>query len=532
MEYAVWMGKFSILGSLLVGGVNPCVRSGHKQNEDEDDNMPQQLSHIGSRVLKRFFDCFPLSLSSNIVKRVVDMRMGAYYAQQTRHHGQDDVTCPICRQEQLPLGIQLHFPTCQHTFCEPCFWEDLLNHIDDRGDVDDVVLCPICGIPGAESSGVVGTTVTSSNLRQLTPQGRCHESLTRFQSLPLDRQALKSKREKKKRLSEQEHLACSWNAAVVPSLGSTQDVRRDKLFPYIEKNAIHYVRGCLMAGVDVNWTNEYGQTALYICGWRGYAKVAELLLDFGANPSVLANGSSTLSSISAFHQHSALLELLEKYNRNDKTDCKNAHNLLTHNLRREHAKNTCLTTLISESTDHPGAGSYIVDEAISSDQVDCLLELFDSLPVETAKKKQSELCSERSYFCDAEGFVREMLEEAIQRVNLVSKPNAVKAFSNMRFLNYSKAGAVLPPHVDLCRVDPFSGHRSTHTFILYVTNCERGGETSLLGDVSGDGRSKIFACVAPKRGRLLIFPHACPHEGNEVNDVPKTLLRGEILLSK
>jgi hypothetical protein len=135
--------------------------------------------------------------------------------------------------------------------------------------------------------------------------------------LPLNRQALKSKREKKKRLSKQEHLACSWNAAVVPSLGSTQDVRRDKLFPYIEKNAIHYVRGCLMAGVDVNWTNEYGQTALYICGWRGWAKLAELLLVFGANPSVLANGSSAVASISAFHQHSTVLELLENYKRND-----------------------------------------------------------------------------------------------------------------------------------------------------------------------------------------------------------------------
>ena len=37
-----------------------------------------------------------------------------------------------------------------------------------------------------------------------------------------------------------------------------------------------------------------------------------------------------------------------------------------------------------------------------------------------------------------------------------------------------------------------------------------------------------LASVAPLRGRLLLFPHVCPHAGNPVVDVPKCFLRGEL----
>ena len=98
---------------------------------------------------------------------------------------------------------------------------------------------------------------------------------------------------------------------------------------------------------------------------------------------------------------------------------------------------------------------------------------------------------------------------------------------HMRFLDYERPGSALAPHVDLCRVDSETGRRSTHTFILYLHTCESGGETVLLESLS----SKVeLAAVAPVRGRLLAFPHICPHMGAVVNHVPKLLLRGEIIL--
>lgn len=85
---------------------------------------------------------------------------------------------------------------------------------------------------------------------------------------------------------------------------------------------------------------------------------------------------------------------------------------------------------------------------------------------------------------------------------------------------------MLAKHVDLCRVE--NGERSTHTFILYLEDCAVGGETCLLKDLSV--AETVLATVQPKRARLLLFPHSCPHAGEEVVDVPKLLIRGEVLL--
>jgi hypothetical protein len=181
--------------------------------------------------------------------------------------------------------------------------------------------------------------------------------------------------------------------------------------------------------------------------------------------------------------------------------------------------------------DHPGAGSYTIDNVFSIDQVDWLLNLHKHIPVDVTQKKKAGLCSDRSYFCDSQGGVRLAIEEAILRSQIGCHAGQVQAFAHMRFLDYSIPGTTLNPHVDICRVDPLSGLRSTHTFIAYLTDNDAGGATSLLASVSGEGRNDVLARVIPKRGHLLLFPHACPHEGNEVIDVPKIILRGEVFLS-
>ena len=43
--------------------------------------------------------------------------------------------------------------------------------------------------------------------------------------------------------------------------------------------------------------------------------------------------------------------------------------------------------------------------------------------------------------------------------------------------------------------------------------------------MGGGGGGK--GVCAPRRGRVLVFPHDCPHAGRPVVDVPKLLLRGE-----
>ena len=75
---------------------------------------------------------------------------------------------------------------------------------------------------------------------------------------------------------------------------------------------------------------------------------------------------------------------------------------------------------------------------------------------------------------------------------------------------------------------------STHTFILYLSDCTSGGETCLLHSLPGrhfklTPEVNMLAEIKPKLGRLLVFPHICPHSGVTVTEVPKLLLRGEMI---
>lgn len=107
--------------------------------------------------------------------------------------------------------------------------------------------------------------------------------------------------------------------------------------------------------------------------------------------------------------------------------------------------------------------------------------------------------------------------------------------------------------------DPsYESKRSSHTFVLYLTHCDVGGETLLLRRVPGKrcnltSDENALATVRPRRGRILvstapyhcftlltaklnkklssyqIFPHNCPHAGSAVLHVSKLLLRGEMI---
>ena len=47
---------------------------------------------------------------------------------------------------------------------------------------------------------------------------------------------------------------------------------------------------------------------------------------------------------------------------------------------------------------------------------------------------------------------------------------------------------------------------------------------------AANGTIRELAAVSPRRGRLLIFPHAAPHKARPVvaEGLPKLLLRGEM----
>ena len=110
-----------------------------------------------------------------------------------------------------------------------------------------------------------------------------------------------------------------------------------------------------------------------------------------------------------------------------------------------------------------------------------------------------------------------------------------------RFLCYQFVGGEFSPHVDMCKpVDEFDSQgcqKSTHTFMIHLADCPEGsGETVFLSSVHdtialaklGEG---VLGAALPQRGRLVVFPHECPHAGLPVSDAfTKLFLRGELLI--
>jgi hypothetical protein len=178
---------------------------------------------------------------------------------------------------------------------------------------------------------------------------------------------------------------------------------------------------------------------------------------------------------------------------------------------------------------HAGRGSCALDNAFSADFLDAVEALFGRLALEPRCRESSGL-NDRAYVCDVEGWLAAGLAAAVGRFGGAARVQGV-AMEQMRFLFYQEEGGHLPPHVDLDRSDDL-GRRSTHTFILYLTSCASGGETQLLAEHSTrpDSAAAVVASVTPVRGRLLLFPHMCPHLARPVTaeGLPKLLLRGEM----
>ena len=116
-----------------------------------------------------------------------------------------------------------------------------------------------------------------------------------------------------------------------------------------------------------------------------------------------------------------------------------------------------------------------------------------------------------------------LIEECLQVIGLCH------VFRYQRFLEYHKEGAMLDPHTDGQKICDDTNVTSTHTLLLYLTDCLEGGETLLL-DNCKSWDSPIIHATKPKRGRIFLFPHASPHAGAKIISVPKICLRAEVAL--
>ena len=307
--------------------------------------------------------------------------------------------------------------------------------------------------------------------------------------------------------------------------------------------------------------DDYGQTALIIAAGHGHLPAVRALLRHGASPNLAAHGGVTAASAAAAQGHAELLSALADAGA-DLSVCgseglapieyvlRRARPAIAQSVTRgiSSAAPASLVRLIAPDADHPGAGSCYIDGGVPEAGLCALEALFERLPIHP-RRNCSQALSDRSYFCDAEGWVSKLLNDAMQagrrsaeevsamgenagaraREAATGLPCEGEAIMHMRFLIYAEAGGGLPPHTDLSRTRR-DGKVSSCTFLLYLTDCNVGGQTVLLERVQPQP-CKTLAAVTPRRGRLLLFPHICPHRADEVvaEGLPKLLLRGEVV---
>ena len=145
----------------------------------------------------------------------------------------------------------------------------------------------------------------------------------------------------------------------------------------------------------------------------------------------------------------------------------------------------------------------------------------------------------------------------------------------LRILEYDVVGEAklgLPPHTDGIKICEQRQIKSTHTLLLYLTDCATGGETVIMDprnhnwskhrqvvvppdriyqtldhhtntnyssgstafmNITHHGScpsTNVALGISPQRGRIFLFPHAWPHAGAVVVNGPKIMLRAELTI--
>ncbi len=253
IEYASLIGEYAVVSQLLSGGINP---SYFVMDDSNIRNMKKkEVSKLAMQKLVA--DLIPSSLAAYIIRSLYVMKM---WSVSGCHEKIAKNECRICLTTSSE-SLLTFAASCNHKCCEVCMWEYVLKKINVWTE-GNVVRCPTCEICLDETKCTKslneGECIKNEDYdKNAAPIERMGISLRLFKSLPKDVHELKKLPKKAK---SKNPIHSTWHSALLPNIGSSQDVRSDKFARYIDRGAIHYCRACLQAGIDVNATNEYNQS--------------------------------------------------------------------------------------------------------------------------------------------------------------------------------------------------------------------------------------------------------------------------------
>ena len=218
--------------------------------------------------------------------------------------------------------------------------------------------------------------------------------------------------------------------------------------------------------MDVNASNECGETAAHTAAWLGLAHTLRVLAWAGASLEQQAYGGWTPRSAAAARGHTAVLTVLDECA--PSTPSPSPSQLQP---EPEYQSEPFLPPepeyqrLISHTSPHPGAGAVLVDRAFSAGFLAALDSLYTSIPsaevdrqdriAQQKGRSYAKTCATRSFFCDGDGWVQRVLapvaEAALANECVAAAGQGgggggsgdgrqVHVMSRMRFLCYRDVG--------------------------------------------------------------------------------------------
>mmetsp|Transcript_27580 Transcript_27580/g.58914 ORF Transcript_27580/g.58914 Transcript_27580/m.58914 type:complete len:506 (+) Transcript_27580:67-1584(+) len=431
----------------------------------------------------------------------------------------------------------------------------------------------------SESYGEFGPTT----LQRSTPTQLRQESFERWLQLPESWASAKNNNAKYKSPSKLSKEAYRKRIQAMDAdhpfrIGRTRKQRSAELIHASEAGNATRLELLLQAGADVDAMDLYRITSLHYAACHGHMEAVQLLLKWGANnPTMLEESSSTVAAgggsssplRAAFaNGHTEIFAVLNRHScGNTRLPTAFVEPPTTTQFNDIDVRQPLKTTVISLDSDHVGAGSFYIDNAVRDDCIETLVTLHESLRENNGpqhdrhhqhRAMQSTNAARRSHYCDTEGWLCAALNTALQQRQSPTQQQSTPqhVFSHFRFVSYIGENATtsfLAPHKDLPVLDRSSGHTSTHTFILYLTTVAQGGETVLLDHLPANNNNVVWKdtassnqnsnndtlllddgmimsmryAVQPVLGRMFVFPHGCPHAGRHVVDGSKLISRGD-----
>lgn len=317
LYYAAWRKRDHFVNALLKARANPSVR---------DDGLGQ--SPAQSETAMNIVDGLRMESAVWFCHALVQLRFRGKRLRETDAQCED---CAMLQSERSSKGLvpSLAWP-CGHRCCEACLWERIADLASSKGvstAAEGVQpppeqtkkqdwqcgscgysnfarrdTCRNCQVPQHTSpqiddvSNLKPKEEEGSLLRQwqvLSAEERRKVSMERFLDLPesaapVDGSGSSGSTGKTSRFRAQDP-----RAAASVRLGDTQQDRTAELHKASSRCDVMRIMALLEAGVNVDATNEYGQTAVFLAAYHNASEAIKLLAWAGADVDRRANGGAS-----------------------------------------------------------------------------------------------------------------------------------------------------------------------------------------------------------------------------------------------